>query len=84
MRVDLLAIDIEEVEAVDKVAQEAKNGSCKCDQGNGCAEEDADSEDCECLGIKVAVIEVVLLLTEPGLVVLVDFAAHVSQPGAKV
>lgn len=66
------------------MTKQAEEGSCYCHQWNCGAEEDTDGENGQSLGIEVAVVEVVLLLTQPRFVVLVHLTAHVGEPGAAI
>ena len=63
------------------MSQSTEEGSCNGDQGDRSAEEYADSEHSQHLRIEVPVEEVILLMPKPWLVVLVDFASHISKPG---
>ena len=84
LAVNLFAVDVEQVQTVDGVSNHAEKGCGDGDERDCRAEKDADGEDGQCLGVEVPIVEIVLFLPQPGLEVLIYFAAHVGQPRRKV
>ena len=80
LRVNLFPVHIQQVQAVNHVAQHAEKGSCQSDKRDGSTEKDANRHNCQRLGIEVPIVEVVLLLPEPGFKVLIDLPSHIRKP----